>query len=63
MQQLSEALQFDSDPRYLVCDNDQIHGDEFSRRVAGMGIRGGANYYAQFVAKRVRRTFGRHDPA
>ena len=38
-QQIVEAFPFDSAPRYLLRDNDQIYGCEFRRQLEVMGIR------------------------
>jgi transposase InsO family protein len=37
-QQLIEAFPFETAPRYLLRDRDDIYGTEFRRRVTGMGI-------------------------
>jgi hypothetical protein len=37
-QQIIEAFPEETAPRFLLRDRDQICGEEFSRRVAGMGI-------------------------
>ncbi len=37
-QQIVEAFPDDSAPRYLLRDRDGIYGDEFRRRVQGMGV-------------------------
>jgi putative transposase len=37
-QQIIEAFPEDTAPRYLLRDRDQIYGEEFRRRVAGMQI-------------------------
>jgi putative transposase len=37
-QQVVEAFPEDSAPRFLIRDRDQIYGEEFCRRVKGMGI-------------------------
>jgi putative transposase len=37
-QQIVQAFPFDEAPRYLLRDNDSIHGNEFSRRVKSLGI-------------------------
>jgi transposase InsO family protein len=37
-QQIVEAFPLDAAPRWLVRDRDAIYGDEFRRRVAGLGI-------------------------
>ena len=37
-QQIVEAFPFDSPPRYLLRDNDQIYGREFRRQLEVMGI-------------------------
>jgi putative transposase len=37
-QQVVDAFPYDSGPRWLVRDRDAIYGDEFRRRVAGMGV-------------------------
>ena len=36
-QQILEAFPDDSAPRYLLCDRDGIYGDQFRRRVQGIG--------------------------
>jgi len=41
-QQVIEAFPFETAPRYLLRDRDEIYGRDFLRRVAGMG-----NRYAQ----------------
>ena len=38
-QQIIEAFPEETAPRYLLRDRDAIYGDEFARRVEGMGIR------------------------
>jgi transposase InsO family protein len=38
VQQVDEAFPEESAPRFLIRDRDQIYGDEFCRRVKGMGI-------------------------
>ena len=38
-QQIVEAFPWDSAPRFMIRDRDQIYGLEFVRRVKGMGIR------------------------
>lgn len=37
-QQLREAFPFDDVPKYLICDNDGVYGDETSRCLESMGI-------------------------
>jgi putative transposase len=37
-QQIIEAFPEETAPRFLLRDRDQIYGEEFHRRVAGMGI-------------------------
>jgi putative transposase len=37
-QQVVEAFPHDTTPRWLLRDRDNIYGDAFRRRVAGMGI-------------------------
>ena len=37
-QQVVDAFPYDTAPRWLVRDRDAIYGDEFRRRVAGMGM-------------------------
>ena len=37
-QQVVEAFPDDTAPRYLLRDRDQIYGDEFRKRVRGLGI-------------------------
>jgi len=37
-QQIIEAFPYESAPRFLLRDRDQIFGEEFSRRIIGMGI-------------------------
>jgi len=34
-----DAFPYDSAPKYLLRDRDTIYGDEFTRRIADMGIR------------------------
>jgi transposase InsO family protein len=38
-QQVIEAFPFDEAPKYLIRDRDKIYGEEFIRRVDGMGIK------------------------
>ena len=37
-QQIVSAFPYEESPRYLLCDNDGIYGEEFQRRVQSMGI-------------------------
>jgi len=37
-QQMVEAFPFDSAPRYLLCDRDNIYGDRFRSRVKSLGV-------------------------
>ena len=58
-QQLREAFPWDSAPRYLLRDRDQIFGKDFADRVKALGIIGAAIS----VAKGLRRTAHRvHSP-
>ena len=37
-EQVTEAFPFDQAPRYQIRDRDSIYGDEFRRRIEGLGI-------------------------
>jgi len=52
-QQIIEAFPEETAPRYLLTDRDQIYGEEFRRRIAGMKDRGSPHSRPESLAKRV----------
>jgi len=60
--QIVEAFPNDSAPRYLLRDCDRIYGDEFPRRVKGMGSAEVSHCAKLALAEPPRRTRDRHLP-